>query len=99
MNEPKPSILERLARKIEPPKGDLPPQSQGRMIKQLKDIPEAADVYNPGKPPKPTNALFKTLDGDIMRFHTDGSIRHAKSKEERRAAEKTRRHQFRVTNK
>lgn len=99
----RPSLLERLARKIEPKPSESEPKSQGRLIKQMKDIPEAGDSYRPGEPAKPTNAIVTMKDGDPMRFHTDGSLRHAqgriKGKAARKAFKKARRHMLRVTSK
>ena len=99
MND-KPSILERLARKIEPK--DDAPRSRARMIRQMKDIEEAQEVYAPGEVPKPTNSAIRSLDQrDTYVFFTDGSLRNVQrklTKEERRNVKRAKRHVKRFHN-
>lgn len=76
------SALERIARLVEPK--TKPERIAGqhepltcRRIKMMREIPQAAAVYYPGEPVKPTNAVIRTMDGTVLRFHSDGSLRHA----------------------
>lgn len=103
---PKPSVLERLARRIEPKPGEGPPKSQARLIKQMKHIDGAQAIFaerDTQSAPKPTLAVIEMKDGDVMRFYTDGSLRHAggkvKGKKARKALKRLRRHALRVTEK
>lgn len=81
----KPSLLERMARKIEPnqdekafleSKKELPTYSRVmRRIKGLMEIdPSLRVMFSRARP---TGAQYTSHDGEVMRFWSDGSVRHA----------------------
>lgn len=81
----KPSFLERLARHIEPTqderaalerKKELPTYSRlMRRIKGLTEIDPSLRLHF--TTPRPTGAQYTSHDGEVMRFWSDGSVRHA----------------------
>lgn len=68
------SLLERLARKIEP-KSDKA-RSVARRIRPMKEIEHAGKVFRPGQRPRPTTGHVELLNGEILIFYSDGSLRH-----------------------
>jgi hypothetical protein len=62
--------------------------SRARMIKQLKDI--LKDWKRPGqpRPPQPTNVTIRMMDGRLMVYFDDGSLRHVMGRSASRAASK-----------
>lgn len=102
----KASVLEQLARKVEPTDAQLKEADQlpersrvARMIKQATAIPDLhgklrAKTHGPA-PPVSTSTAIMTLDREPMVFMTDGSWRHAggrvKGKALRKALKRARR--------
>jgi hypothetical protein len=85
----KPSLLERAARAIEPPR-PAGVSSVARRIKPLSEIQSAEKVFLPGEKPRPTNGHIKHLDGTGKIFYTDGSLRLAGGKINGKDARKAR---------
>jgi hypothetical protein len=67
-------------------------RSKARIVKQLRDIDSSQIEVGPAKP---TGVVVRMLDGAPMRFHSDGSLRHAMGfkpgKKVRKAMKKARR--------
>ena len=89
------SLLERLARKVDPTDAQLkdagiqlPEHSRvARLLIPAAHIPQMKDALKPGAP-MPTAAAVEMLDKTVMRFHSDGSLRHALPRVRGKAARK-----------
>lgn len=96
MDSPAKSILRRIADAIDvKPEEKTEAKSVARLVKQMKDIPEAREVYKPREVARPTNAAVTSLRGKTQVFFTDGSLRNTHrrpTKEERRALKRAKRH-------
>lgn len=102
IGDAKPSLLELLARKIEPKAGERPEaRSQARLIKRMANIPQGKEILakrNPQEAPKPTSAVIPSVDGrDTYQFYTDGSLRNVTrrpTRAERNARKKARKREL-----
>ena len=98
IGEGKVSILEKLARAIEPSTSALTEvrpeaKSVARRIKPLKEI-EGAEKVRIGGKPRPTNGHVTMLDGQKQLFYTDGSLRYPGGKP-KKEPKRQRRHTLR----
>lgn len=95
----KASLLERLARKVDPTDTmiksaglQLPKHSRvARLMIPAAHIPHMKDKLNePGgsSVARPTDAAVEMLDKTVLRFHSDGSLRHALGRIKGKAARK-----------
>lgn len=62
--------------------------SQARMVKRAADVEGLSDLLKPGAPRPITSGAVRMLDGKVMVFHTDGSLRHATGMKPGKAARK-----------